>query len=100
MKATLKRPMVATHYKIVRRNKKKWRQGGDMALEGLRGQGPALSEILDCFTIISELFACLDRVGFELHDVASISSRRCDGRARQGDFVFVRRSSPLVAEAA
>jgi FkbM family methyltransferase len=47
---------------------------------------------------ISRLIGFLDENGFDLFDIASISGRRRDNRARQGDFVFVKRGSPLLAD--
>jgi len=47
---------------------------------------------------IENLIRFLDERGFSLYDVASLYGRPRDGRARQGDFVFVRRDSPLMAD--
>jgi FkbM family methyltransferase len=47
---------------------------------------------------ISKLVAYLDARGFVLYDIAALSERARDGRARQGDFLFVRSSSPLLAD--
>jgi FkbM family methyltransferase len=47
---------------------------------------------------ILELMVTLDRLGFQLYDIASLSGRWRDNRAHQGDFVFVRRGSPLLAD--
>ena len=47
---------------------------------------------------ICRLIAFLDGHGFDVFDVASITGRLRDHRARQGDFVFVRRGSPLRAD--
>lgn len=47
---------------------------------------------------IEALIAYLNERGFSLHDIASISGRRRDNRAHQGDFVFVRRGSDLMAD--
>lgn len=44
---------------------------------------------LSCFP-----FEC----GFELYDMVSFSSRRRDGRCREGDFVFIRSDSELAAD--
>jgi len=46
---------------------------------------------------VSKLIGFLDQKGFDLFDIASISAR-LDKRAREGDFVFVRRGTPLLAE--
>lgn len=43
----------------------------------------------------AELERFLDARGFDLFEVASLSGRASDGRLRQGDFVYVRRGSPL-----
>jgi hypothetical protein len=40
----------------------------------------------------------LDAQGFSLHDVASLAGRARDNRLRQGDFLFVRRDSPLASD--
>jgi len=48
--------------------------------------------------LISRLINFLDQRGFDLFDIASISARRRDNRARQGDFVFVKRGSPLLRD--
>jgi len=47
---------------------------------------------------IAQLIGFLDTHGFDLFDIASISSRRRDNRARQGDFVFVKRGSALLGD--
>jgi FkbM family methyltransferase len=47
---------------------------------------------------ISQLMSLLDQAGFDLFDVVSVAGRRRDDRARQGDFVFVRRQTPLWAD--
>jgi FkbM family methyltransferase len=49
---------------------------------------------------ILELMTWLDRKGFVLYDVAALSARARDGRARQGDLIFVRRTSGLVVDTA
>ena len=49
---------------------------------------------------IATLIAYLETQGFSLYDIAALSGRARDGRARQGDFVFVRRSSPLMTDTA
>ena len=38
--------------------------------------------------------------GFALYDIAALTARRRDNRAHQGDFVFVRRDSSLMADTA
>lgn len=48
---------------------------------------------------IATLVAWLDEREFALYDIAALSERTRDGRARQGDFVFVRRSSALARDA-
>ena len=47
---------------------------------------------------IADLIAFLYARKFYLYDVAALSSRGRDGRARQGDFIFVRWDSPLLAD--
>ncbi len=47
---------------------------------------------------IAKLIAFLHTGGFDLYDVAALSARARDGRARQGDFLFVRRDSALMAD--
>lgn len=47
---------------------------------------------------IETLVAFLSENGFELYDIASVSARSRDNRAKQGDFVFVRRGSPLALD--
>jgi FkbM family methyltransferase len=47
---------------------------------------------------ISDLVAFMAESGFELYDVASIYARPRDDRPRQGDFIFVRFNSPLMAD--
>jgi FkbM family methyltransferase len=39
----------------------------------------------------------LDEAGFDLYDIGSLAARRRDNRARQADFVFVKKSSPLLS---
>jgi hypothetical protein len=48
---------------------------------------------------IATLVGFLDQKGFDLHDVASVSGRTRDNRARQADLVFVNRSSDLCRDA-
>ena len=47
---------------------------------------------------VSGLVRFMDEAGFDLFDIASVAGRRRDGRARHGDFVFVRRNTPLWAD--
>lgn len=47
---------------------------------------------------ISALVAFLANQGFELYDIAGIYARPRDDRPRQGDFIFARRDSPIVAD--
>jgi hypothetical protein len=49
---------------------------------------------------IATLVAFLADNGFELYDIAALSSRRRDDRPHQADFVFVRSDSPLAADRA
>ena len=44
---------------------------------------------------IPKIVAFFDVAGFDLYDVGALAGRTRDGRLRQGDFVFVRRTSPL-----
>ena len=78
-------------------------------LEALAGAEKTLTEIDVILTEVSffaqayeppirKLMNFLDARGFELYDIAALGSRSRDGRARQGDFVFVRRGSPLAAD--
>ncbi len=75
-------------------------------LQALRGAGRMLGETEVILTEVSffaqayeppiaRLVDLLDRHGFELFDVAALSSRTRDGRLRQGDLIFVRRGSPV-----
>jgi FkbM family methyltransferase len=47
---------------------------------------------------VSDLVRFMDEAGFDLFDIASVAGRRRDDRARHGDFVFVRRNTPLWAD--
>ena len=47
---------------------------------------------------ISELVAFLLAEGFELYDIVSLYARPRDDRPRQGDFIFVRSESALMAD--
>lgn len=49
---------------------------------------------------IEALMRYLDERGFALYDIAALAARRRDNRAHQGDFLFVRRDSPLMADTA
>ena len=49
---------------------------------------------------IEDLIAHLNARGFALYDVAAITCRPRDNRAKQGDFIFVRRDSALMADTA
>ncbi|MEJ0067174.1 MAG: FkbM family methyltransferase [Caulobacteraceae bacterium] len=49
---------------------------------------------------IEMLVRFLDERGFSLYDIAALGARRRDNRAHQGDFLFVRRDSPLMADRA
>lgn len=50
-----------------------------------QGVEPSIRDVIDF----------LDAAGFELFDVAALTSRSRDGRLRQGDLVFVRRGTRL-----
>ncbi|HSG32961.1 MAG TPA: FkbM family methyltransferase [Sphingomonadaceae bacterium] len=47
---------------------------------------------------ISAIVGFLDNAGFELHDIASLSGRFRDNRARQADLLFVNRRSDLCSD--
>lgn len=49
---------------------------------------------------IETLVAYLSDQGFELYDIASLYARPRDNRAKQGDFMFVRRDGALAADTA
>lgn len=49
---------------------------------------------------IESLLHFLDDRDFALYDVAALAARGRDNRAHQGDFLFVRRNSPLMADTA
>jgi hypothetical protein len=49
---------------------------------------------------IPELIGFFDQKGFDLYEIAALSGRTRDGRLRQGDLVFVRRSNALVTDKA
>jgi FkbM family methyltransferase len=80
-------------------------------LEALKGADRILNHIEVILTEVSffaqayepsieSLLHFLDERGFALYDIASLAARRRDNRAHQGDFVFVRRDSPLMADTA
>jgi hypothetical protein len=49
----------------------------------------------------SQDFHLLVELGEEMVlDIATLGARRLDNRAHQGDFLFVRRDSPLMADTA
>ena len=50
-------------------------------------------------TVFADLLEFARQQGFALDDFASLAERRRDGRLRQGDAVFIRRDSPLLADA-
>jgi FkbM family methyltransferase len=78
-------------------------------LEALKGAGQVL-KVLEVLLVevsffaqayeppASRLIRLLDDHDFELQDVASISARRRDNRAQQADFLFIKRSSPLMMD--
>jgi FkbM family methyltransferase len=49
---------------------------------------------------IEVLVHFLDEHGFALYDIAALAARRRDNRAHQGDFLFIRRDSSLMADTA
>ena len=80
-------------------------------LEALKGAEPILDRIEVILSEVSffaqayepsieALVYFLDERGFALYDIAAIAARRRDNRAHQGDFLFVRRDSPLMADTA
>jgi hypothetical protein len=78
-------------------------------LEALKGAGQVL-KVLEVLLVevsffaqayeppASRLIRLLDDHDFELQDIASISARRRDNRAQQADFLFIKRSSPLMMD--
>lgn len=84
-------------------------QGWEMeAFLGAEASLPAIEVILTEVSFykqayepdIEDLIAHLYARGFALHDVAAITCRPRDNRAKQGDFLFVRRDSALMADTA
>lgn len=47
---------------------------------------------------VAELVSFLDERGYELYDIASLGPRFRDNRLQQGDFLFVKRGSALLAD--
>jgi FkbM family methyltransferase len=47
---------------------------------------------------IAMLISFLNNSGFDLFDIAALSGRTRDNRLKQGDLVFVKRGSPLLAD--
>jgi len=79
-------------------------QGHELpALEGALNLLPCVEMIITEVTFLrwqglptrADLERFLDARGFDLFEIASLSGRASDGRLRQGDFVYVRRGSPL-----
>lgn len=84
-------------------------QGWEMeAFLGAEASLPAIEVILTEVSFykqayepdIEDLIAHLHARGFALYDVAAITCRPRDNRAKQGDFMFVRRNSALMADTA
>jgi FkbM family methyltransferase len=77
-----------------------------MALAGGRQILRHVELVLTEFSFFSQLKAAssadllrfLDEAEFDLFDIVSVAGRRRDDRARQGDFVFARRHTPLWAD--
>lgn len=78
-------------------------------LQALRGASKLLPSVEVILTEVSffgqgyeprivDLISFLDARGFELYDIASLSGRTRDNRLRQGDFLFVRKDSPLLED--
>lgn len=82
-------------------------QGHELrALRGALGSLPSIELVLVEVSFfrqylepsIPELVTFFDEQEFDLFDVVGLSGRTRDGRLRQGDFVFVRRGSVLLAD--
>ena len=78
-------------------------------LEALRGGQKLLPDIEVILTEVSffaqdrepsifELMSFLNERGFDLYDIAALWGRWRDNRACQGDFIFVRRGTELLAD--
>jgi FkbM family methyltransferase len=74
-------------------------QGGEALLAGVEVILTEVSFFAQAYEPpILALMTFLDAHGFELFDVAALSGRTRDQRLRQGDFIFVRRGSPISAD--
>lgn len=78
-------------------------------LEALRGGEASLAAIEVILTEVSffrqaaeppipVLIDFLDKHGFELFDIAALAGRTRDDRLKGGDFIFVRKDSPIAAD--
>jgi FkbM family methyltransferase len=78
-------------------------------LQALRGGAQTLLQVEVVLTEVSffaqayepsivELINHLDENGFDLFDCAALSGRTRDNRLKQGDFIFVKRGSNLMAD--
>lgn len=73
--------------------------GGDRTLERTEAILTEVSFFAQAYEPpIATLIAFLEQRDFVLYDVAALNARSRDGRARQGDFLFVRRTSQLLAD--
>ncbi|ODT30676.1 MAG: hypothetical protein ABS54_01920 [Hyphomicrobium sp. SCN 65-11] len=76
------------------------------ALSGAREVLPRIEVILSEVSFfqqayepkIADLVSFLAAKNFILYDIAALSGRTRDNRLKQGDFVFVRSDSPLMAD--
>ena len=48
--------------------------------------------------IVADVVGYMDRAGFQLYDIFSLAHRPLDGALAQGDFLFVKKTSKLVAD--
>ena len=48
--------------------------------------------------MIADIIGFFHRNGFDLFEIASLSGRPRDNRLREGDFLFVRQGSPILAD--
>jgi FkbM family methyltransferase len=80
-------------------------------LEALKGAGRILDRVEVVLSEVSffaqayeppigELIRFFVERDFALYDIAALAARRRDNRAHQGDFLFVRRDSPLMTDTA
>ena len=48
--------------------------------------------------IVGDVVAFMDRAGFQVYDIFALAHRPLDGALAQGDFLFVKKTSKLVAD--